>query len=188
MVQAVAAHEPWPMPARGYWAFEDLEALPETGARYEIVDGALLVSPSPLAPHQRIAGRIEAQLDAQLSPALWVFHEVSVVIGRSVRVPDAIVADPQRFDPQALPLPTAAVLLLAEVESPSSRSQDRLLKPAEYASAGIPCYLRVELDPSLRVVAHVLRDGRYEVVADETSGLLTLSEPLAITLDLDRLL
>jgi len=36
----------------GEWTIDDLDALPDDGLRYELVDGVLLVSPSPLLPHQ----------------------------------------------------------------------------------------------------------------------------------------
>jgi len=40
------------MPVSGEWTIDDLDALPDDGLRYELVDGVLLVSPSPLLPHQ----------------------------------------------------------------------------------------------------------------------------------------
>ena len=52
--------------------------------------------------------------------------------------------------------------LAAEVVSPSSRSDDRFRKPALYAQAGIPCYLRVELDPPHVVAYRIGADGLYE--------------------------
>lgn len=49
------------------------------------------------------------------------------------------------------------VTLAVEVVSPGSESQDRREKPAEYASAGIPHYWRVEIDPE--IVVHTFRLG-----------------------------
>ena len=56
--------------------------------------------------------------------------------------------------------------------------------PALYAQAGIPCYLRVELDP-LHVVAYRIgADGMYEEVTRVEPGeVLTLTEPFPITID-----
>lgn len=39
------------VPAAGQWSLADLERLPDTGSRYEIVDGSLLVSPPPGVGH-----------------------------------------------------------------------------------------------------------------------------------------
>lgn len=46
---------------------------------------------------------------------------------------------------------------------PSSVSNDRVTKPAQYAAAGIPYYWRIEADPPL-LVQHVLEDGVYREV------------------------
>ena len=76
---------------------------------------------------------------------------------------------------------------MAETESPSSVSQDRVLKPHQYAAAGVAAYWRIELSPTLRFVAHVLRDGRYDIVADAVSGVVALVEPFPVSIDLDAL-
>ncbi len=44
------------MPVSGDWTVDDLGRLPDDGLRYELVDGVLLVSPSPLVPHQLALG------------------------------------------------------------------------------------------------------------------------------------
>ena len=36
---------------RDWWTVDDLVELPDDGARYELVDGALLVSPAPAPRH-----------------------------------------------------------------------------------------------------------------------------------------
>ena len=38
------------------WTTDDLDQLPDDGRRREIIDGALIVSPSPTNIHQVIAG------------------------------------------------------------------------------------------------------------------------------------
>lgn len=48
------------------------------------------------------------------------------------------------------------------VVSPGSRRTDRVVKPAEYAAAGIAHYWRVETEP-LELVAHSLEGDRYVV-------------------------
>jgi len=37
---------------------DDLEAMPEDGNRYEIIEGELLVSGAPSLPHQIVSGNI----------------------------------------------------------------------------------------------------------------------------------
>src|SRR5438132_1698718 len=41
---------------------EDLEAMPDDGHRYELVDGTLIVTPAPLALHQRAVLKLAALL------------------------------------------------------------------------------------------------------------------------------
>ena len=48
-----AADFPSPRRVRGEWTVDLLEQLPDDGLRYEILDGILIVSPSPIPIHQR---------------------------------------------------------------------------------------------------------------------------------------
>lgn len=51
------------MPATvGDWTVEMLDALPEDGQRYEIIDGELFVTSAPVEFHQDIAGDLFALL------------------------------------------------------------------------------------------------------------------------------
>lgn len=54
---------------------------------------------------------------------------------------------------------------------------DRVLKPAEYAAAGIPYYWRVETEPEVTVVAFRLSGGEYEQVRELRSGTEVLPGP-----------
>jgi hypothetical protein len=83
-------------------------------------------------------------------------------------------------------LPASEVLLVAEIVSPSSVSIDRMLKPALYASAGIPHFLRVELDGDGApiVTAYALAGGAYKEIASARAGqVLELDEPFHIALE-----
>jgi hypothetical protein len=81
-------------------------------------------------------------------------------------------------------VPVERVVLAAEVVSRSSRSDDRFRKPALHAQAGIPCYLRVELEPPHVVAYRVGADGLYEEVGRAAPGeVLTLTEPFPVAVD-----
>ena len=41
----------WPDHVVGEWTVADLETLPDNGLRYELLDGTLLVTPSPTPRH-----------------------------------------------------------------------------------------------------------------------------------------
>ncbi|MEU1589217.1 hypothetical protein [Micromonospora sp. NPDC005710] len=50
-------------PPEGGWTTDDLDALPEDGRRRELLDGVLLMPPSPTGSHQTITGLLGAALD-----------------------------------------------------------------------------------------------------------------------------
>ena len=91
-------------------------------------------------------------------------------------------------------VPVADVALVVEVVASSTTLQDRMVKPAFYAAAGIPNYWRIEINPfkgrfraeRLPVLfAYALDDsGEYQlahrVPADQ---LVTLRSPFAFTVD-----
>ena len=99
-------------------------------------------------------------------------------------IPDVVVLRDTDLDADLFNFPVDVVVAAVEVVSPSTRSDDRFRKPALYAQAGIPCYLRVELDP-VHVVAYRLdAEGIYaEAGRAEPGEVLKLTEPFPITID-----
>src|SRR5438309_5684538 len=53
--------------------YDDLQAMPDDGHRYELVDGVLIVTPAPLARHQRAVVRLIMLLGATVDEAHEVF-------------------------------------------------------------------------------------------------------------------
>jgi Uma2 family endonuclease len=142
----------------------DLEAMPDDGRRYELLDGCLVVTPAPTMPHQRAVTRLWRLLDAACPPDLEVFvAPFDVVLGDATTLqPDVLVA--RRHDLTHANLPAAPVLAV-EVLSPSTRLVDLRLKPARYEEAGTLAYW--VFDPeAVRLRAWDLRDGAYVEVAD----------------------
>src|ERR1035437_10634842 len=59
---------PMGMPAAIHdWTVDMLDALPDDGQRYEIIDGELFVTPSPGESHQDIAGALGRRLHQYLA-------------------------------------------------------------------------------------------------------------------------
>src|ERR1044072_8348809 len=73
-----AALSDWP-PAGG-WTPDDLDDLPEYGVRRELLDGVLLVSPSPSAVHQIIAMRLGVALEQSCPREYLVTQGLAVEI------------------------------------------------------------------------------------------------------------
>ncbi|RDI51830.1 putative restriction endonuclease [Nocardia mexicana] len=91
-------------------------------------------------------------------------------------------------------IPTEQVVLAIEIVAPSTELQDRLVKPAVYADAGIPNYWRVETNSfngrlpgeSIPVLfAHELgENGEYELTHRIAAGEpATLRSPFEFTID-----
>lgn len=149
----------------------DLEAMPsDDGHRYELIDGVLIVSPSPRHLHQRVAARLHLILHAAAANELEVlFAPFDVVLANDTVIqPDLIAAPMSDFTERDLP---TAPLLAVEVLSPSTRGVDLMLKRERLQRAGCPHYWLVDPDePSVTALA--LYDGAYRetahAAADET--------------------
>jgi Uma2 family endonuclease len=141
----------------------DLEAMPDDGHRYELLDGTLLVTPGPRPVHQRVSGRIQEHLRHACPPGLEALAApLDVVLDdRTVLQPDVLVTRTEDLSERNLP--TVPVLAL-EILSPSTRDVDLHLKKARLARAGCPHYWVI--DPDLvAITAWDLVDGKYVVSA-----------------------
>lgn len=138
---------------------EDLDALPDDGHRYELIDGVLVVSPAPRTVHQRALRELLYVVQAACPDGLEIFFApFDVVLGDdTVMQPDLVVARTE--DVTERDLPTAPVLAV-EVLSPSTRAYDLLLKKDRLQRAECPSYW--VLDPEIPAIATwSLVDGVY---------------------------
>jgi Uma2 family endonuclease len=154
---------------------EDLDAMPDDGHRYELIDGTLIVTPAPSPLHQTVSAALHLTLAAACPSELKVLYaplDVVLAIDTVVQ-PDLLVARRVDFTRRDLPV---APLLALEILSPSTRLFDLDLKRARYEKAGCPSYWVVDPDvPSLR--AWTLREGEYEEIASVAGA-----EPFEATL------
>jgi Uma2 family endonuclease len=173
-----------PLELPGPWTLEDLDPYEDELHRYEIVDGALVVNPPPTNFHQGVGRMIFRALDRQAPPRWEAAYETTVRLPSSARVPDVAllrVGTPALRG--ALGYEPSAFGLVVEVVSPSTKSTDRILKPAEYAAAGIPWFWRVETDPVVELFAFELVDGAY-VERARLAGTGVVPGPFPVSLDL----
>ena len=148
----------------------DLDAMPDDGNRYELVDGLIVVTPSPSPAHQGISLELSIRLRQACPQALRVrTAPLDVVLGaHTVIQPDLLIADPATFTDRRV---VGAPKLAVEILSPSTRLYDLNTKKSALERAGCPAYWVV--DPSgPSITAWELRDGRYiqtqHVTGDET--------------------
>jgi Uma2 family endonuclease len=125
----------------------ELAAAEEQGHRYELIDGNLLIMAPADVDHMRVILRIAMWFVRNGTDDDLVVPTPGLRIkGRSSgRNPDLMVLR-RSVSGGTVWIEPEDTLLVVEVVSPSTRSEDRLRKPAEYAGAGIQHYWRIERD------------------------------------------
>ena len=165
----------------GRFTRTDFEALPDDERRrWELLDGAFVVSPAPTPAHQRALMRLWKLLDAVVPSGLEVFASPldAFLATGDVLEPDVLVVDKRVVGEKGV---EGAPLLAVEVLSPSSRRRDVGDKLTAYRDAGVPSYWVVDpVDPRLRVWQ--LEDGEYVEIADVSGDEeWTSTAPYAVT-------
>ena len=132
---------------------DDLYTTPDDGNRYEILDGAVVMTPPPGTAHQRVSMRLslllgeparQRGLTLLAAPVAW-----RIGPGR-VPEPDLVAAADSVITPRAVEGPPA---LVVEVLSPSGRGRDLFEKRRIYAEGGASWYWIVDpAEPSLTVL------------------------------------
>lgn len=168
---------------------EEYDALPEEVARrIEVVDGRIIVSPSPTRIHQRLNRRLADALESLCPVDLQLDYDIAIRLADvrlHVRCPDIVI---YRADlDEGATLRPEHVTLAVEIVSPGSVITDRVDKPAEFAAAGIPHYWRVELD-SLEVHTHAVPTNRGYRQLDMHRARLVTDRPFPVDVDLAALL
>jgi Uma2 family endonuclease len=137
----------------GGFSIDDYYRIPDKG-RIELLDGVVVVSPSPTRIHQRTALNLAVLLRECRTGRL------EVVIGPyDVRIRPLRVFEP---DVVVLPLDNEEAVLAVEVLSKYGRSYDRGVKRRGYEERGIPSYWIIDPDSPAVTVLELGRTGRYE--------------------------
>lgn len=153
------------------WSREQVLALPDDGNRYELIDGELLVSPSPRGLHQRaVAGLYDL-----IGPYVRRLRLGSVGLApadldlRSAQVsqPDLFVVHRKPDGKEPIDWPDYGIpFFIAEVTSPSTVRYDRIVKRRRYQLSGVAEYWII--DPDARVVERWRPDDANAAVLDGT--------------------
>ncbi|QUQ70227.1 Uma2 family endonuclease [Kutzneria sp. CA-103260] len=179
---------------RKLYTIAEYIALGETNTGYtELVDGRLLLTPTPGVDHAFATSELMSQLHDQVPPELAVVHAVDIDLELSApdrpgnsRRPDVVV-----FRRDALKrdlLCAQDVLVAIEIATADSSRLDRRAKHLEYADAGIPNYWIVDItEPVSLVECHLAGDFGYQD-RDAVTGEFTTDMPFPVVLRLDRLL
>lgn len=143
-------------PRHGQWTYEDWEALPDDGNRYEVIDGALYMTTAPHSFHQWVVRKLERfiGIPAEEQGLAYAFAApIGVLMPRCAPVqPDYVVVMRSKAgifrNGRIMGVPD----LMVEVLSPSTAAYDRHVKKDAYAGAGVPEYAIVDL--STRTLSH----------------------------------
>ena len=166
--------EAWPAAGQPFTVAE-LDRMPDDGRRYELVDGALVVSPRPTQIHQVVVLRIASALEQATPPGLQVVPEPAVMISSSTEFdPDVVVVGLATVGDAKVTTPP---LLVVEVRSPKTALVDLNTKKAAYERFGVESYWIVV--PEVKrpeLIAFELRAGRYRQVAHVSGGKPFLAE------------
>jgi Uma2 family endonuclease len=169
MVGMTAEAEEFRLATGRPFTVDDLEAMPDDGNRYELIDGTLIVSPAPGLRHQKIVLKLGVRLDAACPDDLHVLTAPFAVRPAPTTEiqPDVLVARDADLTEKLLPV---APLLAVEVFSPSSVLNDLNNKKATYERMGVPSYWVVDPQGPGMTVFELDDNGRYQVVAEVKGG------------------
>jgi len=168
---------------------DDYDSWSEERSRgIEIMDGMVVMSPSPSARHNWVGTSLAVSLAAAGRPQWRAGTDFDVRL-RDVpllnRRPDVIAYRAEAIDIE--PKRSEHVLLIAEVVSPGSETVDRKTKPAEYAEAGIEYYWRVEqVGSGVPVVHTYVLDAAAQVYrpTEVFTGIVKAIAPFTVEIDL----
>ncbi len=166
-----------PVVSSRVWTEEDLRNLPETGGKYELVDGELIVAATGFR-HDVLVVRLASLLDRFVRE-----RESGVVTGPdmgcrmnngNVRCPDVSFISGERarqyVDEDRDSFFQGAPDLVVEILSPSDRLEGTKRKAIEYFESG--CHICWIVDPQNRTVLVLESDGSERVLegADTLDG------------------
>lgn len=169
--------------------YRDFAELPDDGKHYELIEGELILNPSPVTRHQQIIRRILVRLDMYFTEqggGEAFIAPLDVVLAEDVVVePDLMVVRSERMSIVRETNIQGAPNIVVEVLSDGTRKRDEIVKRKLYERYGVDEYWIV--DPVVEVVKIYRRDGavfvRAAEISTETGGDITSPLLPAFALD-----
>jgi Uma2 family endonuclease len=163
------------------FTYQDYLRLPPSPYREEVLQGELVVSPSPSSWHQyvsmKLATRLENHIEAQALGSLFA-GPIDVVLSETdVAVPDLVFVAAARqhvirqrgiFGPPDL---------IVEILSPSRPRQDTDTKRRVYARYGVPHYWIVDPEQRRIWLFRLSEAGKYECMGEYGGDETFCAEP-----------
>jgi Uma2 family endonuclease len=171
--------------------YDAYRALPETGPKYQLVDGELLMSPAPTYWHQEVSARLFWEMRRYVEQ-----EELGKVLYSPL---DVILSDEDVFQPDIVFVSTArrGIIvtegirgvpdLCVEVLSPSTRDLDLKTKRLIYARHGVPELWIVDPDANTFRVFRLREDPHRAAALLRAKDTLTTRLLPGFTMKLDKL-
>lgn len=171
--------------------YREYALIPEDGRRHELIEGELTVSPAPSPLHQLISRRFQFALMQQLelpgiaqvinAPVDVIFTDTTVV------QPDLVIVRSSKKHLITQRAIECVPDLVVEIQSPSNRAYDAMVKRSLYARLGVPEYWLIDPQFGL-VVCRSETKGVYDLEARFDRGdVLRSAEFPELTLPLTPL-
>lgn len=160
----------------------DLDAYPDDGNRYELIEGELFVSRAPGIPHQLVLNNLLLELGAYLksNPIGVVVPGAGAVFSNyDAVIPDLVFVSKERWDSVvANDRFVAAPNLVIEIISPGrvNRARDLKAKRGLYAKYGVEEYWIVDGE-NRSVIIFRLHEGDLEQI-EPVEGIDQISTPI----------
>lgn len=159
--------------------------------RVELVNGRIVVTPMPTGAHNNIVYQLLLQLLGVVQERGWrIWNDITIFLGPQV----------ERYRPDLTVVPCEPkmwgedhvygghTLLVVEVVSPSSVTDDHEVKPRHYAASGVPLCLVVDpFEKRVRLLSEPGEDGYQEETEVVLGRAIELPEPWKLTLDTGQL-
>ncbi|MCL2519613.1 MAG: Uma2 family endonuclease [Spirochaetaceae bacterium] len=179
------------IPLNKYFTLQDYFSLPYKGneePRFELIDGIMMMSPSPSNKHQQIMLNLTRQLANFFDDkACQVFFEFDVKLfprKATVYCPDLIVVcNSNQITEQYIDGPPNFII---EVGSPGTLHKDLTKKRTDYERAGVNEYWVV--DGVYRVYTYLLNENnKYDEIIYEKQKEIPVKSFTGLTISFERL-
>lgn len=169
------------------YTVEQVRRFPDDGLRYELLNGFLLVTPSPGSLHQIVTVNLAVALHQAVTPSRrgWVVSIGEIEIApRTLLNPDILVYDGS-YAPNTPWKQIRGWWLAVEVLSSSTRVYDRDFKQQAYLNLGVEEVWLV--DPEAAVIDRWNEQGYEQISGGFLSWTPKALAPDSVEIDLDRI-
>jgi Uma2 family endonuclease len=156
---------------------ENYKLLPETGPRYQLIQGDLYMAPAPNRFHQEISRNLQFELHSYLkhNPIGRLFNAPFDVYLDEINVfqPDIMIVLNQRLGILTEEGAEGAPELIVEILSPKTRRLDLINKKQEYARAGVKELWIIDPEPRAIMIHEFAYDGAEKIQQVEEADTLS---------------